>query len=126
MILSGWILPDLYEIQCASYYSKKGHIQIVTRYLDALKKHDYDTYQKVYGLINGNTHISTSLDDFAVMRLGWVKLVDLPEPFLFVAANSPSYFMRSRYEKLGYNIMVLDNTLPLIEPNISSEEIFNP
>ena len=126
MILSGWILPDLYEIQCASCYSKKRHIQIVKRYLDKLKEKDFSTFEKITDLLNEKKHFLSAIDDFAVIYLGWVKLIDLPEPFFFVAENSPLSFMTSRYEKLGYNITVLDSSIPLITPNISSKEIFNP
>lgn len=128
MIFSGWILPDLYEIPCVSCSTNKGHIQIVKSFLENLKKQDSHTFSKIQNKLDELTLTNPylPLDDFAVVYLGWIKVLNVPCNLIFIASNSPIRFLSARFARLDYNIILLNNDEKIILTNIPSKEIFNP
>ena len=125
MILSGWILPDLFEVECRSCSSYYGHIEVLKRYLENLKLQDQFTFNKIIKNFTKLQEIYPylGLDDFAVKCLGWIKLSNKPIKILFVGKMSPIKHKTRNYEKIGYSIVVLDYTKLCFEVDIPSKEL---
>lgn len=125
MILSGWILPDLFEIKCKSCSVFNGHIEIVKRYLENLKAKDYYLHLKIMTRFKTlqNTYPYIGLDDFAVKCLGWVKINNNPINIVFIAKSNDLSFYTKKYEKLGYEIVYLDADKHFFKVNIESKEL---
>ena len=125
MITSGWILPDIYEIKCKSCSTINGHMEIVSRYLTALKSKDEGLFAKInYELEKmKNSKISIALDDFAVIKLGWIKINDSPIKIIFYTKNNPLEFLTHKYICLGYTLITLEENKPCIDIYIPSKEL---
>ena len=125
MIRSGWILPDLYEIKCSSCSTLNGHIEVVKRYLNALKERDIKTYNEITSqFYNDSSSFSAlGLDDFAVMRLGWIKINNDPVNIIFYTDNTELSFFVKRYVNIGYTSVILTGNKPIITVDIPSKEL---
>lgn len=125
MIMSGWILPDLYEVKCRSCSTVSGHIEVVKRYLDNLKKIDLRTYDKIVMSFyrESSSLPSLGLDDFAVMQLGWIKINDDPMKAIFYADNTELEFTIKRYLNVGYYPIILDSYRKQILVDIPSNKL---
>lgn len=125
MIASGWILPDLYEIKCKSCSTTNGHIEVVKRYLDNLKKVDLVTYDKIVMAFHRESSglPSLGLDDFAVIQLGWIKINDDPMKAIFYSDNTELEFTINRYLNAGYYPIVLESYRKQIYVDIPSKEL---
>ena len=125
MIMSGWILPDMYGVECISCSHSKAHLQIVNKYLENLKSKDYPCYKEI---MNEFFKLRTQrkvidLEDFAVMKLGWVKIMDHPIKIIFYSPESPIEFLIHRYAKLGYTTISTFDKQSIINIYISSQEL---
>ena len=125
MIISGWILQDLYEVKCKSCSTLNGHIDVVKRYLDNLKLKDRKTYDKIVtAFYNESAKLPTlGLDDFAVMKLGWIKVNNVPMNVIFYIDSEDSELATMRYLRIGYSSVVLDELRPIIPVYIASKEL---
>lgn len=125
MIMSGWILPDAHEIRCKSCSTINGHISIVQRYLSNLKFRDMSLHNKITDefvkIVSGNLVIG--LDDFAVIKLGWIKVIDRPIRIIFYTKDNPLYFIIQKYENIGFSSVVLEESKPSINVHIPSKEL---
>lgn len=111
MINSGWILPDLYEVKCKSCSTLNGHVEVVKRYLENLKKQDEKSYNKIINAYHkeASSLPSIALDDFAVMQLNWIKINNDPIKIIFYTYNNDLDFIINRYINIGYYPIVLDS-----------------
>jgi len=125
MIMSGWILPDLYEVKCRSCSTINGHIEVVKRYLDNLKEMDIKKYDKIVMSFyrESSSLPSLGLDDFAVMQLGWIKINDDPMKAIFYADNTELEFTIKRYLNIGYYPIVLNSYRKQIFVDIPSNKL---
>lgn len=125
MIMSGWILPDMYSVKCNSCSNTKEHTKIIKRYLDNLKHKDYQIYQEImqefFKLRTGRKIID--LEDFAVMKLGWIKVIDFPIKIVFYSPESPIELLIERYKKIGYTTISTFDRQSIINVCISSQEL---
>lgn len=125
MIMSGWILPDMYNVECKSCTHSKAHTQIVKKYLDNLKLKDYNCYkemmQEFFKLRAGRKIID--LEDFAVMKLGWIKVLDHPIKIVFYSSESPVELLIERYKKIGYTTIATFDRQSIINVCIPSQEL---
>ena len=89
MIMSGWILPDMYEVKCESCSRVNGHLAIVKQYLAHLKQIDYNTYAEILNQFYRLRTLKKVLDleDFAVVKLGWIKVLDSPIKIVFYSVE---------------------------------------
>ena len=122
MILSGWILPDMYEIKCPSCSDTNCHVEIIKRYLANIKRKDETTYQQI---INDFYRLRArkkvlDLEDFAVIKLGWIKVLNHPIKIIFYSPESPLEILKSRYQKLGYSTIEMDEKQSVINISIPS------
>ena len=92
MVLSGWILPDGSEIHCLSCSTLRGHINVIKKYLETNKNKDYDYT------------IDYQLDDYAVKKMGWIKVINEPYKYVFYSGKD-KYDICIHYEKFGYTII---------------------
>lgn len=124
MIMSGWILPDFYEVKCKSCSTFNGHIEVVKRYLDNLKLKDLYLYNKIIDEFHKLKYspASIGLDDFSVIKLGWMKINNDPINIFFYA-NKDLEWLAKKYILLGYSPVILEKKLPLIEVNIPSHKL---
>ena len=125
MIKSGWILPDMYEVECKSCSNVKLHLNIVKNYLDNLKKLDYACYKEVmqtYFKLRNQKKV-LDLEDFAVLKLGWIKLIDQPIKVVFYSNESPLELLIARYKNLGYTPISSYEKQTIINICISSEQL---
>ncbi len=125
MILSGWILPDLYEVKCKSCSTLNGHIEVVKRYLENLKQKNITAYDKIMNEFNQLKllHTYLSLDDFAVMRLGWIKINNDPINIIFYTEENELEFLVLKYINFGYFPVVLEKNKTVFTLNIPSEQL---
>lgn len=125
MIMSGWILPDMYNVECMSCSHSKAHLQIVKKYLDNLKHKDYHCYKEImkdfFKLRTGRKVID--LEDYAVMKLGWVKIIDHPIKIVFYSPESPIELLIHRYRKIGYTAISTFDRQGIINVCIPSQEL---
>ena len=125
MLMSGWILPDLYEVKCKSCSTFNGHIQVVKHYLENLKQKNYKAYDKTmdifYKLRNEQPYIE--LDDFAVICLGWIKVNNDPINIIFYSENNELEFYVKKYMNFGYTNIVLKRSRFVFKLNIPSEQL---
>ena len=125
MLKSGWILPDFYEVKCKSCSTVNGHIDIVKRYLASLNEKDVALYEKImyefYKLKKSQDVLA--LDDFAVIKLGWIKVNDYPVNILFYARDEDTELMLKRHLDFGYEPVVLEKSLPIVSVYIPSKEL---
>lgn len=125
MITSGWILPDMYEVQCLSCSSSNGHMKIVKDYLSKLKEKDYSNYAEIlheYYRLRARRKV-LDLEDFAVMKLGWIKVINTPIRVVFYSPESPLELLINRYAKIGYTPIATDEKQIIINIKISSQEL---
>lgn len=125
MVLSGWILPDLYEVKCSSCSTVNGHIEVVKRYLDNLKEVDLKTYEKIVMAFyrESSSLPSLGLDDFAVVQLGWIKINNEPMKTIFYVNNTELEFTVKRYLNLGYYPIILESYRKQFLVNIPSNKL---
>ncbi len=98
MILSGWILPNMVEgYSCRSYSGFKEHILVVQNYLEKLDGTSRDRIMKRAKQIG-----LSSLDDIAVLILGWIKITDNPLKTICYIANEDYELVIQKYINLGY------------------------
>ncbi len=98
MILSGWILPNLVDgFSCRSFSSYKEHILVVQKYLENLD----ETTRAIITKKAKQIGIS-SLDDIAVIILGWIKLIDYPYKSICYIAREDYELVIQKYINLGY------------------------
>ena len=107
MIYSGWILPNYIQIKCASYSNNKEHILVVKKFLDNLKLLEPGMYNTV--ISSANDMNITSLDDIAVIILGWIKVNDAPEKIIYYLNNLPFENVLIRYRNLGCTLVPIYN-----------------
>ncbi len=125
MIMSGWILPDVYSVECKSCSQAKAHTQIVKRYLDNLKLKDYNCYKEImqeFFKLRTRRKI-IDLEDFAVMKLGWIKVIDFPIKIVFYSPESPIELLIERYKKIGYTTISTFDRQSIINVCIPSQEL---
>lgn len=117
MMTSGWILPDFREIKCVSCSSLNGHVDIVKRYLDNLKIVDKRTYDKIVQsfYIESSKVPTLGLDDFAVIKLGWVKVNNVPTKVIFFTEDKETEFIINNYLDFGYYPVCLNAIKPIIQ-----------
>lgn len=124
MIMSGWILPDLYEVKCKSCSTSKGHIEIVKRYLANLKELDLKMYNNVINrLYNFYEHLPVPLDDFAVTHLNWIKVINYPINIIFCIKNHDLDFLIENYISFGYSLVTLETHPDLLHIPIPSNKL---
>lgn len=125
MIMSGWILPDMYEVKCLSYSSTNGHLEIIKEYLSKLKLKDSKCYSEIlheyYSLRTRKKVLD--LEDFAVIKLGWIKIINSPIKVVFYSPESPMELLVCRYSKLGYSLIPIDEKQNIISVFIPSKEL---
>ena len=125
MIMSGWILPDMYEVKCPSCASSNGHKEVVKHYLERLKRKDYSRFSEVmneYFKLRSRKKVM-DIEDFVVIKLGWVKIINTPIKVVFYSTLSPIDFLISSYEKIGYSPIPIDEKQSLIHIPIPSREL---
>lgn len=125
MIMSGWILPDMNEIQCPSYSNSHCHLEAVKKYLANLKKRDETEYKEImneFYRLKARKKV-LDLEDFAVIKLGWFKVLNYPIRIVFYSPNSPLEILKCRYNKLGYSTIEMDEKQSIINIHISSQEL---
>ena len=125
MIMSGWILPDVYNVECKSCSQTKAHTQIVKKYLDNLKHKDYYCYKQImedFFKLRTQRKI-IDLEDFAVIKLGWIKIIDFPIKVVFFSAESPIELLVQRYVKLGYTAISTFDRQSIINVAVPSQEL---
>jgi len=125
MIRTGWILPDFYEVPCRSCSTLNGHIEVVRRYLEALKKKEVKTHEKIIEAYKQERKKfpSLSLDDFAVQKLGWIKLNNEPMNIIFYSDNCDAELTIRRYINIGYYHILLNNSGKQIYVDIPSNKL---
>lgn len=125
MIMSGWILPDMYNVACSSCSHSKEHTKIVKQYLDNLKLKDYNCYKEImqdfFKLRTGRKIID--LEDFAVIKLGWIKIINNPIKIVFYSPESPMELLIERYKKIGYTSISTFDRQNIIHVCIPSQEL---
>ncbi|MBQ8043444.1 MAG: hypothetical protein IJ272_04770 [Clostridia bacterium] len=125
MIMSGWILPDMHNVECKSCSHSKAHAQIVKRYLDNLKQKDYacykETIQEFFRLRNKKKVLD--FEDFAVLKLGWIKIIDQPIKVVFYSNESPIELLIDRYKNLGYTTISSYEKQSIINICIPSQDL---
>lgn len=125
MIMSGWILPDMHNVECKSCSDSKAHSQIVKKYLANLKVRDCRCYEEIicefYKLRSQRKIID--LEDFAVMKLGWIKVLNNPIKIVFYSPESPIELLINRYRKLGYTTISTFDRQSIINICIASQEL---
>ena len=125
MILSGWILPDMYEVGCVSLSGSKEHIIIVEKYLSNLKYKDFRTYNTVISKLDdfNHTYNTICLDDFAIIYLGWIKLIYPYPKCIIYSYNEYTSYILNKYDKLGYTKLYISSTTTPVKISIPSKEI---
>ena len=125
MILSGWILPDMYEIKCPSCSAANCHTEVIKKYLNNIKTKDEIIYKEImhefYKLRSRKKVLD--LEDFAVIKLGWIKILDFPIKIIFYSPESPVEILKNRYSKLGFYTIEMDEKQSMININIPSKEL---
>ena len=99
MIFSGWILPNGDYICCESSSGAKEHIECVSHYLNKLRYENNKEYLRVIKEMS-----DISLDDFAVKKLGWIKVLNEPRRYVFYSRKNNIEYLKS-YEKYGYTLV---------------------
>lgn len=125
MIMSGWILPDMHEVKCESYSSTKAHLRIVKEYLAKLRIRDFNLYSEImqeFFKLRLRRNV-LDLEDFVVIKLGWIKILNCPVKMIFYSPDSPVEFLVKRYLKLGYTPIAVDDNRSIIHINIPSQEL---
>ena len=125
MIMSGWILPDMYEVKCMSYSHSKEHLEIVQKYLEGLKRKNYTVYSEImheYYKLRTRRRI-IDLEDFAVIKLGWIKVINSPIKLVFYSPESPMELLIRRYSKLGYTVIPIEEKISVYNVFIPSSEL---
>jgi len=125
MIMSGWILPDMYHVECKSCSHLKAHTQIVKRYLDNLKEKDFACYSEImqeFFKLRTRKKVF-DLEDFAVLKLGWIKIIDHPIKVVFYSNESPLELLIDRYKNLGYTTISCYEKQSIINICIPSQEL---
>ena len=89
MILSGWILPDGSEIKCVSNSTLNGHIAVLKKYFNVTNSKDLS---------------SIALDDYAITKLGWIKVINGYYKYVFYKGED-NYNMIKHYEEFGYTLV---------------------
>ena len=125
MITSGWILPDMYEVKCESYSRTNNHLDVIKKYLNALRSKDFGNYAEImkeFYKLRSRRKVN-DLEDFAVIKLGWIKVINAPIRVVFYSPESPMELLISRYQKLSYTTIPLDEKLSIIHITIASREL---
>ena len=125
MIMSGWILPDMYEVKCESCSRVNNHLDIIKKYLCALKSRDSIHYTEImheFYRLRARRKI-TDLEDFAVVKLGWIKVINAPIRVVFYSPESPMELLVERYRRLNYTTISLDERFSIIHTSIPSNEL---
>lgn len=125
MIMSGWILPDMYEVKCISYSHSKEHFEIVHKYLESLKEKNHTVYHEImheYYKLRTRKKI-LDLEDFAVIKLGWIKVINSPVKVVFYSPESPMELLIKRYSKLGYSTIPIEEKISIYNIFIPSKEL---
>jgi len=125
MIISGWILPDMYEVKCDSYSTTNGHKGVVKRYLSKLKNKDYKCYVEIiHDFLKLRTRKKVlDIEDFAVVKLGWIKVINSPIKVIFYSPESPMELLVKRYSNIGYFPIPIDEKQSIINIFIPSKEL---
>lgn len=125
MLISGWILPDLHEVTCKSCSTLNGHIEIVLRYLGNLMVTDEAVYNKVIQTFHDARTVYPHLevDDFAVMCLGWIKVINYPMKVIFYTRGHKLEFALQKHINWGYTPVILDKIKPYYDVNIPSVKL---
>lgn len=125
MLISGWILPDLYEVKCKSRSTLNEHIEVVKRYLNNLKTKDISIYNKIMQTLDKakKTHPYLELDDFAVMYLGWIKVNNYPMNIIFYVQQHKLEYIIQKHINFGYVPVVLEKPGSVFTTDIPSHEL---
>ncbi len=125
MIMSGWILPDMFEVKCISCDNLCGHKEVVKRYLLKLKERDTERFSEImkeYFKLRTQKKV-LDLEDFAVIKLGWIKVINFPIKIVFYSLESPTEFLVKSYEKIGYSLIPINERASIIYIPIPSQEL---
>lgn len=125
MIVSGWVLPDMYEVKCDSCSSFKAHLRIVKDYLAKLRIQDFNLYTEImqeFFKLRLRRNV-LDLEDFVVIKLGWIKVLNYPIKIIFYSPASPIAFLKTDYSKLGYTIIPVDDNRSIIHIDIPSNKL---
>lgn len=125
MITSGWILPDMHQVKCYSYSPTNNHLDVIKKYLSALKAKDFNCYVEImneFYKLRARKKV-TDLEDFAVVKLGWIKIINLPIKVVFYSPASPMELLIERYKQLNYTAIMLDERLSIIYIPIPSSKL---
>ena len=125
MIMSGWILPDMYEVKCESCSITNNHLDVIKKYLCTLKSKDFTHYTEImheFYKLRARRKI-TDLEDFAVVKLGWIKVINAPIRVIFYSPESPMELLVARYRKLNYTTIPLDERHSIIHIPIPSNTL---
>ena len=125
MIMSGWILPDMYEVQCLSCSTINTHKEALKKYLLNLKKKSFSTYAEIiheYYKLKAKKQV-LDIEDFAVEKLGWIKIINTPVKIVFYSPNSPVEFIVQRYVKLNYHKIDMNQNISIFNVDIPSHEL---
>lgn len=125
MIMSGWILPDMYEVKCLSCSHNKEHLRIVETYLYNLKGKDHKCYLEIlheYFKLKSCKKV-LDLEDFAVIKLGWIKIINSPIKVVFYSPESPMDLLVKRYTAIGFSSIAMDEKQNIINIYTPSKEL---
>lgn len=125
MIMSGWILPDMYEVKCISCAPTNNHLDVLRNYLSSLRARDLYHYTEImneFYKLQATRKVS-NLEDFAVTKLGWIKVMNAPIRVVFYSPSSPVELLVPRYKKLNYTLIPLDERFSIIHVSIPSHEL---
>ncbi len=123
MIMSGWILPDSHAVECKTCSVSRNHLEIVRIYFANLKQKDYSCYESVmleFFKLRTQKKVS-DIEEFAIVKLGWVKIIDQPIKAIFYSSESPLEIISQSYSQFGYHPIPIYHDESIINICVPSE-----
>lgn len=132
MITDGWILPDGEEIACSKFASNDWYLSTVNKYLSYIKKEDPICYKiiNVRILMFSLKVYHFSLQDFAVLVLGWTKVGSFPYRHIQTAGYEFQQKLRKRYMDCGFtdnppSVIFSESTFLKIDTPVDTNALFD-
>ena len=125
MIMSGWILPDSHTVECKTCSVSRNHLEVVRTYFANLKKRDYACYESVmldFFELRAQKKVS-DIEEFAIIKLGWIKIIDQPIKAIFYSSQSPLEVLNKSYLRLGYHSIPIFQNENIINICVPSETL---
>jgi len=123
MIMSGWILPDSHTVECKTCSITRKHLEVVRTYFSNLKNKDYSCYESVmleFFKLRTQKKVS-DIEEFAIVKLGWIKIVDQPIKVIFYSSESPLEIISELYSNFGYHLIPISQGESIINICVPSE-----